>query len=239
MLKKLIQLLCLVYVVWGAMMPAFAQDETYTRWEGDTLVVLDKRPDYPEVTVVYEAIVADRPETAARLVIERPSTHASRVALAQQLNRWDAFILASALANDCPAELIKAVMARESGGNPNAVSPTGATGLMQFIRSTATAMGVLNRYNPEQSIMGGGKYIDFLLDRYEGRPNQLELAIAAYNAGPGAVEDAGYRIPPKHETQVFVPNVLRVYAVYLMQAPIAGAERVRPAPGDPLWPEIR
>jgi soluble lytic murein transglycosylase-like protein len=236
MIKNLIGLLAVVYVVLGVSFPAFAQETTYVRWgPNGEMIAMDRLPDYQEVTVLYDILVAERPSDAAPIG-RRPSTREERVRFGEQINRWDTEIARSALTHKVPAELIKAVMLRESGGNPNAVSPTGATGLMQFISSTAKKMGVLDRRNPVQSIMGGGKYIRLLLDSYEGRPNQLELAISAYNAGPEAVKDAGYRIPPKRETQVFVPRVLQAYKLLLTEHPVPGAEALRPSPGHPLYP---
>ena len=238
---KYITLALLGLITLGAFCPAFAQEPSdptapYTRWEGNKLVVLAERPDYPEVTVLYDLIVAERPDTAAPVLAHRPTTKSERVKWSGQIDQWDPHIAKSAIASGTPAELIKAVMLRESGGVPTAVSPTGAKGLMQFIASTARAMGVTDRFDPVQSIMGGGRYLRQLLNLYEGRSNQLELAIASYNAGPKAVQDAGYRIPPKHETQVFVPNVLKAYRVLITQRPVPGAESVRPQPGHPLYP---
>ncbi len=100
-------------------------------------------------------------------------------------------------------EVIKAVIKIESGGNPQAVSPAGAKGLMQLIDSTASDMGVKNAFNPKENIEGGARYLRRLLDQF----GELHLALAAYNAGPGAVMQHG-GIPPYRETQNYVKNVL-------------------------------
>jgi soluble lytic murein transglycosylase-like protein len=109
--------------------------------------------------------------------------------------------------------LVKAIIANESGFDANATSKTGAQGLMQLEPQTASALGVANAYDPAQNIWGGTRYIKGLLERFHG---DLRLAVAAYNAGPGAVEKYG-GIPPYAETQAYVDNVLGTYQKYKTQ----------------------
>ncbi|WP_134218690.1 lytic transglycosylase domain-containing protein [Pelotomaculum sp. FP] len=99
--------------------------------------------------------------------------------------------------------LVGAVARAESGGNPSAVSPAGAVGVMQLMPATAAGLGV-NPYDPEQNIYGGAQYLRFQVDRFGG---DITKALAAYNAGPGAVEKYG-GLPPYKETREFVARVM-------------------------------
>ncbi len=107
-------------------------------------------------------------------------------------------------AHDIDVELLASIMHAESGGRPNAVSRVGAVGLMQLMPATALSLGVLNASLPEGNINGGTAYLDALLTRYK---NNLALALAAYNAGPGAV-DRYHGIPPFRETRAYVVRVM-------------------------------
>ena len=104
---------------------------------------------------------------------------------------------------DLLASLVKA----ESGGNVRAVSPAGARGLMQLMPGTAAGLGVRDSFKPDENVRGGSAYLDALLTRYH---DKLALALAAYNAGPAAVDK--YRgIPPYRETQAYVARVIHEF----------------------------
>lgn len=104
-------------------------------------------------------------------------------------------------------DLLASVVHAESGGNPRAVSPAGARGLMQLMPVTAATLGVQNSFQPQQNVGGGSAYLDALLTHYSGN---LALALAAYNAGPEAV-DRYHGIPPYPETRAYVARVIHEF----------------------------
>lgn len=112
--------------------------------------------------------------------------------------------------NNLDPDFVRAVVKQESGFNEKATSRCGAAGLMQLMPGTARGLGVENPYDAEQNVKGGTKMLSNLLKTYGG---DKELALAAYNAGGGAVKKYG-GIPPYQETQNYVKNVLSIYNRY-------------------------
>ena len=127
----------------------------------------------------------------------------------------DRLVSANSATWNVDPSLIKAIIANESGFNSNATSNVGAQGLMQLMPSTASGLGVTNSYDPAQNVWGGTRYLRSLLDRFGGN---TELAVAAYNAGPNAVEKYS-GVPPYAETQNYVQNVLASYEKYKAENP--------------------
>jgi len=123
---------------------------------------------------------------------------------------YDAIIRKAQVKYGIAFSLIKAVIHAESGFNPRAVSKKGAKGLMQIMPDNYRALSVSDPFDPSQNIMGGTRYLKQLLNRYDAK---LPLALAAYNAGPTAV-DQYRRIPPYTETQNYVQKVMTLYNRY-------------------------
>jgi soluble lytic murein transglycosylase-like protein len=123
---------------------------------------------------------------------------------AGRIQTYDDLIMEHSRLNGVRPSLVRAVVQVESGFNPRAYSPKGAMGLMQLMPETAREFGVRNPFNPEENVRGGVAYLRQLLDRYD---NNEQLALAAYNAGPGAVDKHGQSIPPYRETRDYVSKV--------------------------------
>lgn len=127
----------------------------------------------------------------------------------------DNFIVEAGKRNSVDPVLLYAIMHQESTFKQGAISPKGARGLMQLMPPTARRFGVTNIFDPRQNIEGGARYMHFLLDLFK----DVNLALAGYNAGEGAVMKYGYRVPPYRETQEYVRRISRRYN--LIRDPLA------------------
>jgi soluble lytic murein transglycosylase-like protein len=135
----------------------------------------------------------------------------------------DGFIVDSAKRNGVDPVLLYSIMHQESSFKVRATSYKGARGLMQLMPPTAARFGVTNIYDPRQNIEGGARYVRFLLKYFGGN---VQLALAGYNAGEGAVEKYGRSIPPYRETQEYVRRIYRRYALIRDPQAVQDARRV-------------
>ncbi|SCK24863.1 lytic transglycosylase domain-containing protein [Vogesella sp. LIG4] len=180
-----------------------ASEDIYAFTDNDGVMHLSNVPQDQHYQLLLHT-PEDKPAAPATAAAAAP--RAARVnELARQ--RWSRLINQTALSMRMDAALLHAVVAVESGYNPRAVSPRGAMGLMQLMPATARRYGVHDPFDPVQNVQAGARYLRYLLDRF---PNDLSLALAAYNAGEQAV--ALYnRVPPYRETQGYIPRVLEYY----------------------------
>lgn len=139
--------------------------------------------------------------------IEKTPTLKSKISMKTKNPTIDEIIETFSNKYSVDSDFIKAIIKQESGFNPKATSKKGAMGLMQLMPKTAKSLGVNDAYNPFENIEGGVKHIKGLLNRYN---NNEELALAAYNAGAGAVKKYG-GIPPYKETQNYVKSIMATY----------------------------
>jgi soluble lytic murein transglycosylase-like protein len=154
-------------------------------------------------TVVRVETVVEVPAAAAALKLPSPVT----LMTAPTKEEMHEMLVHAGARHNIDEDLLASVVRAESGGQVRAVSRTGAKGLMQLMPGTASAMGVDDAFRPEQNISGGTAYLDSLLTRYH---DNVALALAAYNAGPGAV-DRYHGIPPYRETREYVARVIREF----------------------------
>jgi soluble lytic murein transglycosylase-like protein len=193
-IQRLLLVVVFSAIVLGMSPPAEAQIYSWRDANG-SLVLSDRTP--ASATDTYR-------------VAHATSVRATRPASSAYAGDYEPLILHHAAANGLRPDLVRAVIQVESGFNPRAVSPKGAMGLMQLMPATAAELGVGNPFSPAANIKGGTLYLRRLLDKFN---NNEELALAAYNAGPEAVDRYGRRVPPYRETLNYVRQVKKQTAV--------------------------
>jgi hypothetical protein len=154
-------------------------------------------------SIVRVETVVEVPESVATVKMPGPVT----IMTAPTKEEMREMLAHAGAKHNIDEDLLASVVRAESGGHVRAVSRTGARGLMQLMPGTANAMGVDDAFKPEQNIAGGTAYLDWLLTRYH---DNVALALAAYNAGPGAV-DKYHGVPPYRETREYVARVIREF----------------------------
>jgi soluble lytic murein transglycosylase-like protein len=165
-------------------------EANFQELSADSVVRVEEVADIPVI-----------PETShAAVAVKVPDTELTKAEMQEMLAH-------AGDAHNIDADLLASVVRAESGGQVKAISRTGAKGLMQLMPGTASEMGVADAFRPEQNIAGGTAYLDSLLTRYH---DNVALALAAYNAGPGAV-DKYHGVPPYRETQAYVARVIREF----------------------------
>jgi len=149
----------------------------------------------------YEILIKSEGEIAPGKAIVNPN-------MLKKSFSYNPIIEQAATNYDMDSALLRAVIVVESGFNERAESSAGAQGLMQLMPATAEQYGVSDTFDPTQNINAGAQHLSELIKRYE---NDLELALAAYNAGESAVERYGRQVPPFAETRRYVPKVIKIY----------------------------
>jgi soluble lytic murein transglycosylase-like protein len=179
-----------------AMTPVVASAQIYSWRDASGRLVLSDQPKDPSAKTYYV------PSSSTAATATQFAT--TKASVGEQANRYDDLINQHAAEHSLSADFVRAVIQAESAFNPWAKSAKGAMGLMQLMPSTAAAYGVLNAYNPADNIRAGVAYLKSLLTRFN---NNESLALAAYNAGPGAVEKYGNTVPPYKETRAYVKRI--------------------------------
>lgn len=169
--------------------------------------VTNKKAAAPPKDNLFERFKIDN-QILAKNNIQKGDTFLDKIS--QRLQNFNNSIINAAEEFGVPQSLIRAVITAESAGKPNAKSKAGAKGLMQLMDDTAEELGVKNSYDPDENIRGGAKYLKQMLEKFGG---DKELALAAYNAGPGNVEKYG-GIPPFNETKAYVRKVQKYDEIF-------------------------
>jgi soluble lytic murein transglycosylase-like protein len=192
---------------WMCALPLGAPAQIYfgPSTESGAGVVLSNHPSDATPLLLIEGLASPALADAPPAPIAAPSTSVVRSIVRRPSAQAEHLSPRIAREFAVPEALVRAVVAVESGFDPRARSRKGAMGLMQLMPETARRFGVADPYSEEQNLRGGTAYLRWLLDAFAG---DVALALAAYNAGEGAVVRAGHRIPNYPETRAYVPKVL-------------------------------
>jgi soluble lytic murein transglycosylase-like protein len=194
-----------VFLVAVCAVPGLACADVYSFTDANGVAHFSNVPSDPR----FQLLIATTGDTVEAGAKEKPVNWLARSA------QYDGVIIGAAKAATIQAALVRAVIVVESGFNPRAVSKKGAVGLMQLQPATARRYGVKNIYDPGENVRAGAHYLSDLLARFD---SNMELALAAYNAGEDAVERYGRHVPPYRETMAYVPSVMKIYQRLMDQA---------------------
>ena len=199
-----------------ALTPALARAQLYSWTDASGRLIISDQPKDPAAQtylVFGRAVAANTPDNTGAVTT---ASFATTKPAALQAAVYDDLIAEHATANALNPDFVRAVIQAESAFNPWARSPKGAMGLMQLMPHTASVYRVLDAYNPAENIRAGVAYLKSLMTRYN---NNVSLALAAYNAGPNAVEKYGRTVPPYKETRKYVARIKKDAEAAAPQAP--------------------
>jgi soluble lytic murein transglycosylase-like protein len=185
-----------ITVVLGLVLAQSAHADIFGKVDSTGAIVLTDMPGKSGMTVIVAS-----PPSSGQAKHKVPSAHGDA-------SQFEAVIAEASETFHLQPELLRAVIDVESRYNPHAVSEKGALGLMQLMPDTARRFSDGDMFNPRDNVLAGARYLRFLLDLFK---DDMELALAAYNAGENAVIRAGYKIPSFPETRSYVPHVLDKY----------------------------
>ena len=211
----------------GALGPREARGDIYSYVDSDGVVHFTNKPAGDSRYKLYVKSTGKQKRASNyRGPVVPPSDRSP-----ERFTRYDKWIRQAATLYQLPEELVRAVIKVESDYDPRAISSAGAQGLMQLMPETATRMQVRDAFDPRENIFGGVRYLRILANLFDG---DLDLTVAAYNAGEGAVARHG-GIPPYAETQDYVVRVRTYYAAYRQNRDVGVASTVPVPPRGDLY----
>jgi hypothetical protein len=197
LIKNKCLLLAVGWLAWGAVLPCSVIADIYKYIDHEGGIHLTNVPS--EVNAQYVLLIKEKP------------VHFN---LGKDVNKYDTLIVRFAQRYNVDSALVKAIIKAESNFNHQATSRVGAKGLMQLMPATAFSLQVRDSFHPGNNIEGGVRYLRYLLNIYH---DNVTLALAAYNAGEGAVTKHGNQIPPYRETQLYIQRVMNYLDKYNRQ----------------------